>query len=168
MPAEEAVSRLRASVRGRAVENGRHDDHLRFEADENSFRLLLGPGDADDPAACVRGEFESRGDQTLMRVSTATIGVRTGGWLAVARELAPWTLGLALILGVPWLAGLLQGAQAAGKLVLWVLVYLVAVAYRFGRRALNRRRDAGELLSLVERAVNPVRALAEHAGPFRE
>ena len=103
-----------------------------------------------------------------MRVSTATIGVRTGGWLAVARELAPWTLGLALILGVPWLAGLLQGAQAAGKLVLWVLVYLVAVAYRFGRRALNRRRDAGELLSLVERAVNPVRALAEHAGPFRE
>lgn len=102
-----------------------------------------------------------------LEVTTSLIGVRPDGARATARELLEWITAGVVFLAIVLLAGHLTGEFALATSGRWLALYLGIVGYRFTRRALRRRRDRAELLSLVERAAGPLAALPE-AGPFRD
>ncbi|MEZ4449895.1 MAG: hypothetical protein R3B09_10490 [Nannocystaceae bacterium] len=166
---EQLMQRLDEVVRGRRVERVGKDEQLQLvpDGDGDGFKILLGSGEPDDPAAYVQGKLSEHAGQVLLEVQPGLVGIRPDGTRAASRELLEWALAVGGFLAIVLIAGRLTGEYAIATIGRWLALYLGLVTYRFTRRALRRRRDRAELLSLVESAAGPLAALPE-AGPFRE
>lgn len=164
---ERLLQELDEVVRRRSIERVGEDEQVQLVRVDDGFRVLLGTGEPDDPAACVAGELSRRDGQLHLEVRTSLVGIRPDGTRAASRELLRWIVVIFGFLAIALVAGYLTGELALATIGRWLALYLGIVGYRFTRRALRRRRDRAELLSLVERAAGPLAALPE-AGPFRE
>lgn len=164
---EEALSALRDQVgRARARIEGASSDALDLKLEEGRFTLVLGPDRVGQPAALIRGELRSEGPYTRVLTSSAIAPLRPGIGRATARELAEWAVVIAGVTVLALLIGLRTVDKALTSVLRWSLLFLSILGARIVRRALRRRRDQAELLSLVEGAFGPLLALPE-GSPFR-
>jgi hypothetical protein len=163
---EQLMRRLDEVVRARGVERVGKDEQVALVRDGDKFRILLGRGEPDNPASGLRGSISERDGQLHLEVRSTLAGLRPDGTRAAASELLEWAIAVLGLLAIVLAAGRLTGEYAISTIGRWLALYLAIVGFRFTRRALRRRRDRAELLSLIESAAGPLAALPE-ASPFR-
>ena len=163
---EQLMRRLDEAVRAHRVGRVGKDEQLTLVRDGDKFRILLGRGEPDDPASCVGGSIHERGGQLHLEVRSTLAGLRPDGTRAAARELLKWAVAILGLLAIVLAAGHLTGEYAIHTIGRWLALYLAIVGFRFTRRALRRRQDHAELLSLIESAAGPIAALPA-GSPFR-
>ena len=164
---DEALAALREHIeRARDSTPGESNDVLDLQTDDGSFTLVLGPDRAGQPAALLRGQFHREGNHTRVTASTALAPLRPGVGRATARDLAEWALVIGGLAALGLILGFRTVDQALAIILRWSLLFLAILGVRVTRRALRRRRDQAQLLSLVEGALGPLLALPE-GSPFR-
>ncbi|MEZ4449886.1 MAG: hypothetical protein R3B09_10445 [Nannocystaceae bacterium] len=114
---EQLMQRLDEVVRGRRVERVGKDEQLQLvpDGDGDGFKILLGSGEPDDPAAYVQGKLSEHAGQVLLEVQPGLVGIRPDGTRAASRELLEWALAVGGFLAIVLIAGRLTGSTRSPR-----------------------------------------------------
>jgi len=95
---------------------------------------LLGRGEPNDPASCIRGSLSERGGQLHVEVRSTLAGLRPDGSGAVVGEFLEWAIAVLGLLAIVLAAGRLTGEYAISIIGRWLAPYLAIIGCRFTRR----------------------------------